>query len=260
VIDDDTVERELLARARSGLSPSRADEERVKSAVVHRIALLPFAGADETASGELDGRFDEVVGFAKPWLVRLGIIAAVAAGGGAGYFFGHRAGVEEGRAAVANAPREDAPPRRTLAAEPVAVAPPTRVPASAAPLLELPRPVASGHVSAPAPSSDPTGLDEEVRLLRRVERALRDQNPRYAFALLGELDRTVPGGQLVEERQAARAMARCELEGGGDAVVKKFAESHPGSAYLTRVVETCRRAEQRIFGEAETHQKSGERK
>jgi hypothetical protein len=253
VIDDDTVARDFLARARSGLSPSRADEERVKSAVIQRIALLPFAGADGTASVGLEGRFDEVVGFAKPWLVRLGIAAAIAAGVGAGYTFGHRAGVEEGRAAVARAPREDAAAHRTLTAAPGAVAPPTSVPASAAPLLDLPRPLASAHTAAPAPSSDPAGLDEEVRLLRRVERALRDQNPRYAFALLGELDRTVPGGQLVEERHAARAMARCELEGGGDAVVKKFAESHPGSAYLARVVETCRRAEQRISGEAETH-------
>ena len=253
MIDDETLEQELLARARSGLSPSRADEARVKSAVVRRIALLPLAADDGTASTGLDGRFDELVGLAKPWLFRLGIVAAVAAGGGAGYYFGHRAGVEAGRAAAVSGPREDVEPRRAPPAEPGVVAAPTPLPASAAPLLDLPRPVASAHAATPAPSSDSAGLDEEVRLLRRVERALRDQNPRYAFALLGELDRTVPGGQLVEEREAARAMARCELEGGDDVVMKKFAESHPGSAYLARVSETCRRVEQRISGEVETH-------
>ena len=92
-----------------------------------------------------------------------------------------------------------------------------------------------------------------MRFLKRIERALRDENPRYALGLLGELKRTVPGGQLVEERHAAKAMARCQLTGASDAVVEEFAKTHPGSAYASRVAETCQRARQRISAEPDTN-------
>jgi hypothetical protein len=102
--------------------------------------------------------------------------------------------------------------------------------------------------------TEDAGLDAEVRLLRRVELALRDRNPRFALGLLGELERTIPGGQLAEERHAARVMARCQLEGGSRSLAKEFAAGHPGSAYTSRVEETCRESnEQRIPEEADTH-------
>jgi hypothetical protein len=42
-----------------------------------------------------------------------------------------------------------------------------------------------------------------VRQLRRVERAIREGNPRFALVLLEELDQVMPAGQLLEERRAA---------------------------------------------------------
>jgi hypothetical protein len=77
-------------------------------------------------------------------------------------------------------------------------------------------------------------------LLARVERSLRERNPLLALGLLGELDRDVPGGQLTEERQAARVMAHCAL--GSESAAKQardFGKRHPGSAYLPRVEQAC---------------------
>jgi len=81
-------------------------------------------------------------------------------------------------------------------------------------------------------------------MLARIERALRDNNPRFALGLLGELDRMVPGGQLLEERQAARALAHCQLGSDGAAErAYEFAEQHPQSAYLARIRQACPVAE-----------------
>jgi hypothetical protein len=77
-------------------------------------------------------------------------------------------------------------------------------------------------------------------MLRRVERALREQNPRFALALLGELDRAVPNGQLREERLAASTLARCALGSGSpSALLEEFSKRHASSAYLTRIRQAC---------------------
>jgi hypothetical protein len=104
----------------------------------------------------------------------------------------------------------------------------TRVPKA------LPAPSGSHRAGSRAP-----GLDEEVRQVRRVEQALRSGNPRYAIALLAELERQVPRGQLAEERRAARTMARCALGDEGEALAREFEAAYPGSAYLPRITESC---------------------
>jgi hypothetical protein len=89
----------------------------------------------------------------------------------------------------------------------------------------------------------PTGasLAEEVRVLRSVERALREGSPGFALALLRDLDRAVPRGALTEERQAMRAIARCttgDVPFGVD-LAQDFAEHHPASVYGRRVEDAC---------------------
>ena len=87
----------------------------------------------------------------------------------------------------------------------------------------------------------PLGLDDEVRELRRIEKAVREQNPRLALVLLDQLDQTIPTGQLLEERAAARVMANCSLETpSAQGSARAFAAKHPRSAYLARVIEICR--------------------
>ena len=231
----------MLARARAALAPSLADRERVRGALDGAIATIatapsaPLNGDETTASAE-----STLSGTALgQWLARLAIPLAAALGGGVGYELGHSAGLERTRANDAIATRT--PPAAPPARNPVTLAP-TQTPPPI-PLVQSTRTSAS-RAALPAPSAPPelapdAGLDEEVRLLRRVERALREENARYALALLGELDRQVPRGQLFEERKAARVMARCQLGSDGQALAEKFASDHPGSAYLGRVRETC---------------------
>jgi hypothetical protein len=239
VIDSENEDR-VLARARAALAPSLADQERVRGALDGAIATMAAAPGDplnENETAESVGSAVSSTALGK-WLARLAIPMAAAVGGGIGYELGHSAGLEQSRAT--GTPRATAPLTEPPARLPTAVVP-TQAPPPA-PTAQSTRALPS-RAALPAPSAPPelapdAGLDEEVRLLRRVERALREQNPRYALALLGQLDRDVPRGQLVEERKAARVMARCQLGSEGDAL-QKFASEHPGSAYLGRVRETC---------------------
>ena len=253
---DDELERRVLGRMKSALSPSRADGERVRGAIARRIALGPLAMPNDERSAEMpDGALDAVAGVTRRWLSWLGVGVAVASGSAAGYYVGHSAGVQVGRRETGERTTQFSEPVRseTQKASEVPLPP---APAPVAPVLEAApsRPPAVAQRALPPTAGNDAGLDEEVRLLKRVERALRDRNPRYALGLLGELERTVPGGQLVEERQAAKVMARCQLEGGSEALADEFAKKHPESTYVTRVQETCRQKnEQRIVEEAETN-------
>src|SRR4030095_1508121 len=94
--------------------------------------------------------------------------------------------------------------------------------------------------TSPAPSTR-AELDEELIQMRRVERALRENNPRLALALLGDLQRAVPHGKLGEERYAAEVMAKCGLGIGPPRVLADdFAEKHASSVYYARVMQACR--------------------
>jgi hypothetical protein len=244
------LERDVLRSARRGFSPSRGDEERVRAAIAKLIAVAPPArenghdGATSEAAASAVGR----------WLPRVLLGVALAGGGGVGYLAGYRVGVADGQArSVANPVRVTAAPASRAEQPSSGGSGPERLPVAPEPVV--PRAVAAPR--SPLVVNEPDGgldLDAEVRLLKRVERALRDQNPRYALGLLGELERTVPGGQLVEERHAAKVMARCQLTGGSRALIEEFSKAHPGSAYSARVAETCGgTGEQRISGDPETH-------
>jgi hypothetical protein len=83
-------------------------------------------------------------------------------------------------------------------------------------------------------------LEIETRLLARVERALRTDNPRLAFGILGELDREVPGGQLEEERRAASVIAHCKLDSpSAPKIASEFEARYPSSAYRARIRAAC---------------------
>ena len=90
--------------------------------------------------------------------------------------------------------------------------------------------------------------------MRRVDRLLHDREPRRALALLYELDRNVPNGKLMQEREAAFAMARCVLGLVAPAqLAREFAERYPDSVYLARLRQLCP-DDQRIEAPRETHE------
>jgi hypothetical protein len=252
------VERHFVEGARRAWSPSTQDADRVLLALDHRMVdprsmaesshtALPRVGTEPSRVGEgMRQLFGSA--FLSP-IARL-LLAAVAlstGAGSAGYALGFRAGARA------------TPPMATQVAEPAPLpaskATPSeaafREPASPATSALPPKTSQSGHderdVAAASRSSGSTQakqasapLDEEVRTLRRVERALREGNPRLALALLEDLDRAVPNGQLGMERSAASTLARCALGyGSPSALLEDFSKQHPSSAYLARIRQEC---------------------
>jgi len=245
---DEQDELRTLSRARAALSPLPADAVRVRHALTAALAAPPIGAPDAGAAA--DG-----VGLAASWPLRILVTSVAAAAVGAGgYWLGHGAGVREGRLAVSPPALEAAsaaPPETPAAAGAVApVAWPSPPAAPGAP-VEEPSAARGGKsrrlaTGARTPRPDPTvtaaeSLEQEVRALRAVERALRDNQPRLALAILQQLDRAVPTGRLVEERRATSIIARCSA---GDVpfdvnLAEHFAGDYPESVYLGRVQQSC---------------------
>ena len=225
----------LLARARRGLGPSRADAERVRARVARALDGSTTPPPVAVGRGTIPG-------------ARLAAALALAAATGmGGYALGYRAGRLE---TTTHLP----PPTPTVHASPEAAASADLDTAPTTPqaVPELPAPprrqrtrASETVVPAEAPSATPAGgessLELETRLLARVERALRDDNPRLALGLLGELDREVPGGQLGEERRAGRVVAHCELGSeSAPRLAAEFEARYPASAYQARLRAACK--------------------
>ncbi len=258
----------FLGRARAGLAPSPAAAASVRAAVNAAVLLAP-SGAEHGAARHGDARNSSRAPLAtsasmSPLFAKLAAVAVFgAATGVGGYMLGYRVGLgEQARQAepVAVIPIPAVIPNPTVAPSVATVTAPAPGPRAlphtrSAPALPVAAPpsaplTAPPSVLAPAPSSPVAAasaespLEIEARLLGRVERALRDSNPRFALGLLGELDREVPGGQLGEEREAARVMAYCALGTSSAAQrASDFMSRHPNSAYAVRIADACANAE-----------------
>ncbi len=244
--DLDAEEARLLGQVRRAWSPADEDSARVLAAL--NAALLP-PPPEPLGAGSSDAA-KSAVG-AKALRYFLGVSAlgvAVLSGYGWGFHAGSSSRVAP---AVAGSVSALSPAPRVPASLPNLVAAPANASSS---LSELPPPSAgpsrapsSGGgalrvpVTTPTPAAAPSaGLDEEVRQLRRIERALRENNPRLALVLAEDLDRTAPKGQLLLERRAASLMAACQL-GAADASpnAARFLQENADSAYAPRVREMC---------------------
>jgi hypothetical protein len=257
----DELERSVIEAAQRGLAPSASVAARVRSRALSAVAAgvsVPHAQPDafERVSSASTEAWESLRDGPTRARLLLGAIALCGAGAG-GYALGLRAGRAETRAptvAVQHGPAasslESAPaaPAAVVAAkEPEEAVAPTR------------RHAASGQGSAGvAAAKKPDDPEAELRALRRIERVLREQNPRLALALLSELDREVPGGKLLEERQTARTVANCALDDSASVAnsrAAEFAARYPGSVYAPRVQQACsvqEPARERIPTAAET--------
>jgi hypothetical protein len=245
-------EARLLARARRGLSPSEADRTRVRLGIASALASRTVPDEEAPSLEPTRGAALLKAAFG---------VGIVALAGMAGYATGHRVGFATGaREAAAKAPPE--------ASHAVSVREVTLAPEAASPLVppasgasaESPRfPNPREKVAVPVvPPSDETGVDGELRILRRVERAQRASNPRLALALLDELDRDQPRGRLMEERAAARAVAECQSTFGSprSETVKQFRKRYASSVYLTRVEVACEETERTKAGDSSVERES----
>jgi hypothetical protein len=245
----DEFERSLLESARRGLGPSAEVAARVRNKAFAAIAAGvpvpdPSPGLLERVTNSAQNLVESLADGPTQARVALGAVLLSTVGLG-GYALGVQAGRREAKlgGGVATAPAVVRPVNQELAP---AVAAPAPAPAHAA----APESVSSGrrHESAarvaasavaPPPPEDP---EAELRALRRIERVLREHNPRLALALLADLDRDLPQGKLLEERETARVVANCELDEGATAArdrAAKFAVRYPNSVYASRVEHAC---------------------
>lgn len=245
--DLNELEGSLLEAARSGFAPSNEVSARIRRRALSAVAAgtvvacPPPSLPERAKNGALDA-FDALQSRAAQARVLLGVLALLGMGMG-GYALGVHAGRAEAQAGRAAVHAPNALPAPPLAV-PVTAAEPERQAAEA----EHPHPPAhahptQGHAASVAPGTDsPADPEEEVRALRRIERVLREHNPRLAAALLDELDRSVPRGKLVEERNAARTVSACGLDDAASVAnsrAAEFAARYPGSVYLPRVKRAC---------------------
>lgn len=261
MIDDERLQLEtqqLLSDLRRSYTPTPADASRVLAAT-HRALQAPPPSAARLSGYKL-----------------VAAAAVIALGSGA---FGYMLGRQDARREPSVAERVAPSPPPAASSAPAPMRAP-EVPARSARDLEAALPqaseaeaksasahdavaaraqgkgvVQSSAVSAaarskrPAPEPSPNSesspadsLEAELRLLRSVEQALREQRPRHALALLDELDRKVPAGKLGEERLAAFVVARCEIGlGSRAALLREFLGAHADSVYRARVEQACGR-------------------
>lgn len=81
---------------------------------------------------------------------------------------------------------------------------------------------------------------DEVEFVRRAQRALARKEPTLALGLLKQLDEQLPKGRLLEERYAGKAIARCMLNPSeGPEVQRSFTRRYPQSVHGERVTRVC---------------------
>jgi hypothetical protein len=233
-----------LAAMRLEISPSGADKARLRA-----LILAPACASQQAVGDAATPPLPPSPAPLTPW-------AALKAAGTFGLATGTLllgTGVGIGVLLERNMGRELAPPTAALS-EPAQVPSPER-PEPPAPESVIAEPAPLASRAAPSEPRErraspprratrqalaPNPLNDELAVLRRVERALRNSDPALALALLTELDQRFPESRLVEERQAARHIANCRLE-NPDAVAqaRAFLREHPASVYRQRVQLAC---------------------
>jgi hypothetical protein len=263
MIESSSVRR-ALSRVRDEISPTSDDKARLRARILAQAAPLApeSAGPDGVARGATLAPGAQAAARAAslgPWatLQAAGWVGAATAltllgvGGGVGFWLGHEVASSRAQSSAAferPAPVAEAPDRSASAA-PASAAPPA--PSEAADVPAAP-PAASETRRVPHPAGVPprahaarrraesSPINDELALLRRVERALRNNDPALARALLGELDERFPDSRLGEERSAARRIADCRSgEPGAGESARAFLREHGASVYRKRIVLAC---------------------
>ncbi len=230
----------LLDQARSHHDPAPGAEQRVRAALASALQGGALPATIEPGDAASSVVHTAAAGGVAAKLVAGGLIVG-AAGFGAGYVTG----------------KAEAPPPATSAipAAPSAL----QAPAPVAPSADLAEPAvlpaekseepvkAPAHASAPSPaySTDThpnrSRLDEEVLLLRRAQRSLRDGYPDESLEILNRMDTELTGGVLQEERAVARVLALCESGEIRQAkqAAERFLAAYPSSVHGARIRTSC---------------------
>jgi outer membrane biosynthesis protein TonB len=268
--------RGILDEGRGGDDPTAADRARNRAALMRAIAaggaggaaLASGAGAAATGASKVAGALS------LGWKVAAAL--AVASAVGAGALWAHARGEANAPVTTATAATVAAAPP-ALVEVPEAQPPAPAQPASAAPVARAepaPSPPRVAVVKAPRrPEAEPAPLADEkppppppapivdekpaplpapedtlpaeTQRLREAHGALQGGDPARALALLDE--KAAAGAQLHEEREAARALALCQLGRveEGRAAAERFLRESPRSPLADRVRAACAAAAKR---------------
>ena len=241
--------RSMLEAARGAGAPSRADRDRIKHAVLLRVATVGAVSAASMAAGGV-----AAMSFATKVTVAA-LTVAVLGGGTAAVW-----------TLKAHAPLPATPTRAALSHTARRIPPAPAAQPMAAPeapvVLQEPRPqplvpearrheVVRGEArrsnaapvaeSTPAPAPALDSLDPELTALRQAQEDLRAGVPAQALRRLAEYDRRFGNGTLNQERQAIGAIALCQVHPGPAAQVQaeRFLRAAPESPLAERVRAAC---------------------
>lgn len=270
--------KSLLDAARDGDEPTGADDARTRRALVAQLgvgltiaasttattsaAAAGAAGAGAGVGGAVVGASSAGVLIAKV-IVGIAVVGGIGAGGASLYRsrspeISAPPAVSVATAAPRSRATAAAPaPQMQIAPAPLTTTPPTRAlpataAAAAAPATATATPMATANtapsptvlfprpVPKPAPPTVST-LDDETRLVRDADAALRGGDAARALTLLDEHARLFPSGVLAEERAAERVLALCALGRTGEArtAAATFLRDRPLSPLATRVRSSC---------------------
>lgn len=232
VPDVDQELTRLLAATREGTAPDAEARARIRAAVAVGLAagpVLPVVAATRGARG------------IKWWL-----LSAL----GAAVVVGVVSWLGSPGAAPAPAPASSvervSPSAVVLEAAPAAapsvlpqISPAPEASANLVPVS----PVSSASPKARAPKAEAPAAEQadELALVSSMQLALRSGNASQVLALAGEHAQRFPQGALVQEREGARAIARCQLAEPAKrgAILSAFERVYSGSPYAARVRAAC---------------------
>jgi hypothetical protein len=241
--------RSMLEAARGAEAPTRADRERIKHAVLLRVATV---GAASTVAGG-------AVAMTMATKVTVAALTVAVLGGGSVSLWAWKGRTASppalARVALAHTARRISP---ALPTQPVVVPEAPAVAEEPRPKPVLPemrrREVARSEarpaetVSAPVAESAPAldSLDPELTVLRQAQEDLRAGLPAQALRRLDEYDRRFGKGALEQERRAIEAIALCQVHPGPAAQAKagQFLRAAPESPLAERVRSACKKSDE----------------
>lgn len=217
----DHESKALFTSARSALSPTEANRERVRARLTAKLGAAAVGGA---------------VG------ATLTTSTAKAATAGTSVAAGTGAAVKTGAAMIA---AKLAAPLLVVGALATANTVPTETPSMRVDALPSAAAPPAVHVrpAAAAPGAetrDEAAVREEAALVSRIDAELRAGRHSSVTRLAAEHERRFPDGLLAEEREGARVLARCATAGAAGSGVDVFLAAHPRSPMRERIVTACR--------------------
>lgn len=245
----ESPEAQLLELLRHADSPSVADRERVRRQVAAKVAVTAVAAA--VIAAEPASWYVRLGALTTGWLKGATVATALVTVASGAVYLSTRTktappAVETQTVSPSKSPSKDS--LRAVQAGPSVTQ--AQAPADATSLTEQSAGAAASTSSVATPGlpagkstskGTGSGLEAELALLSKAQRALKAGNPTEALRALDEHQRRFPGGVLSFERAGVRTVALCQSgrldEGRGAA--RSYLRQVPNSVLSKRIRVAC---------------------